>query len=172
MGGRTNRPIPPPPSWGLGSKSPRFRFHPTGLRSTKMSTGHIWEHLRWLWWSDSMNNRKVKILPKPLTSKCKSSTVCAVVERPDLRCGDDLVSLHLCTDLLCKACFPILQISYSSVDCLVLININSSPLASHQPQIYRVYFWRFQSSLGRRYCSIRGLFRSPCLSVCRVMYYG
>ena len=69
--------------WG-SEINPTFKLLPNGWRRTKMSTGYISEHIAWLW-SESMNNHSA--FAKTQTSERRSSTICAVVERHDHRCG-------------------------------------------------------------------------------------
>ena len=53
-----------------------------------MSIEHILGYIGWFC-SDAMNNRTA--FAKAEISEGRSSTSCAVVERPDRHCGDDLV---------------------------------------------------------------------------------
>ena len=43
-------------SQSQGSKNLPFKLQPNGCRWTKMSIGHVWEHIFWLW-CDGMNSR-------------------------------------------------------------------------------------------------------------------
>ena len=51
--------------------------------------------------SEVMPSTIVQLLPKPQTSECRSNTMCAVVERPDHHCGDDLVNLLIGHSSMC-----------------------------------------------------------------------
>ena len=53
-------------------------------------------HLRTHWlavWSDAMNSCTLQLLPKAQISKLRSSSICAIVQRPDHHCGDELVHI-------------------------------------------------------------------------------
>ena len=55
-----------------------------------MSVEHVEEHMGWQCSDAAMNNR-LQLSPKQQTSERTSGTICAVVERPDHQCDDDLV---------------------------------------------------------------------------------
>ena len=91
-GGLSNKPIPDPHAPlrpKLGSKSSPFKVQPTGLRLMEMSIEHI---LGWLVGCELMPWTIVKLSPKPQMSERKSSTIYAVIERPDHHYDDDLVA--------------------------------------------------------------------------------
>ena len=81
-------PIPNRPNQGV-ENSP-FRVSSYRLDIDKNVKEHIWELIGWLC-SDAMNNR-TGFAQAPMSER-RSSTVCAVVERPDHHYGDDLAIL-------------------------------------------------------------------------------
>ena len=74
-----------------GLKSRPFKLQPNGWRSTKMSMEHNWE-LIIIAGCEVMPRNNHTAFAK--ARQHRSSTICAVVERPHHHCGDDLVS-HL-----------------------------------------------------------------------------
>ena len=74
-----------------GPKLP-FQISANRLKITQISMGHILGHISCC---EVMPSTTVWISPKPQMSELISSIICAVVERPDHCCGDDLVSVEV-----------------------------------------------------------------------------
>ena len=72
-------------------EKPPFKVQRTVWLLIEMSVEHILG-IRWLVVSGKMNSR-VTFANKAPTSERRSSTICAVVERPDRHCGDDFVDI-------------------------------------------------------------------------------
>ena len=92
MGDQSNQPIPDPFASPNCPSKERVKKFPFQISTNRLELGqnvnsaHVRTHWLALKWCNE--NRNVHLSPKPHMNESRSSTICAVVERPDHHCAD------------------------------------------------------------------------------------